>query len=173
MVCRPAASSALLGVLPLGHRTSARAVRKLRSISRSSIWTVLRCVFPKDGSFFWKMPASSAILAFFNRVAGLDYNLASSDNRWNGKAFYHRAFTPEVLDDQFSHGPALTSLLAAASSLLFSCSTTTSWKISISTPAFSGDLRQCPIFFWSIQIITTLSHLESEIALWWPRQHTG
>ncbi|MCB0558938.1 MAG: hypothetical protein KDD09_08350 [Phaeodactylibacter sp.] len=67
----------------------------------------MRCVFPKDGSFFWKMPASSAILAFFNRVAGLDYNLASSDNRWNGKAFYHRAFTPEVLDDQFSHGPRI------------------------------------------------------------------
>jgi hypothetical protein len=28
----------------------------------------------------------------FNRVAGLEYNLASPDNRWTGKAFYHRSF---------------------------------------------------------------------------------
>ncbi len=28
----------------------------------------------------------------YNRVAGLEYNLASSDNRWTGKAFYHHAF---------------------------------------------------------------------------------
>ncbi len=29
-----------------------------------------------------------------NRVAGLEYNLASANNRWTGKAFYHRAFYP-------------------------------------------------------------------------------
>ena len=28
----------------------------------------------------------------FNRVAGIEYNLASSDNRWTGKAFYHQSF---------------------------------------------------------------------------------
>lgn len=28
----------------------------------------------------------------FNRVAGLEYNLASPDNRWTGKAFYHQSF---------------------------------------------------------------------------------
>ena len=28
----------------------------------------------------------------YNRVAGLEYNLASSDNRWTGKAFYHQSF---------------------------------------------------------------------------------
>jgi hypothetical protein len=28
----------------------------------------------------------------YNRVAGIEYNLASKDNRWTGKAFYHRAF---------------------------------------------------------------------------------
>jgi hypothetical protein len=27
-----------------------------------------------------------------NRVAGLEYNLASADNRWTGKAFYHQSF---------------------------------------------------------------------------------
>jgi hypothetical protein len=28
----------------------------------------------------------------YNRVAGLEYNLASNDNRWRGKAFYHKSF---------------------------------------------------------------------------------
>lgn len=28
----------------------------------------------------------------YNRVAGLEYNLASPDNRWTGKAFYHQSF---------------------------------------------------------------------------------
>ncbi len=30
----------------------------------------------------------------FNRVAGLEYNLASADNHWLGKAFYHQSFFP-------------------------------------------------------------------------------
>lgn len=28
----------------------------------------------------------------FNRVAGIEYNLATRDNRWTGKAFYHQSF---------------------------------------------------------------------------------
>ncbi|MFN8240458.1 MAG: DUF5916 domain-containing protein [Bacteroidales bacterium] len=28
----------------------------------------------------------------YNRVAGLEYNLASPDNKWTGKAFYHHSF---------------------------------------------------------------------------------
>jgi hypothetical protein len=32
----------------------------------------------------------------FNRVAGLEYNLASPDNRWTGKAFYHQSFQDGV-----------------------------------------------------------------------------
>lgn len=30
----------------------------------------------------------------YNRVAGLEYNLASPDSRWTGKAFYHQSFYP-------------------------------------------------------------------------------
>lgn len=30
----------------------------------------------------------------FNRVVGLDYNLSSKDNKWFGKIFYHRSFSP-------------------------------------------------------------------------------
>lgn len=31
----------------------------------------------------------------YNRVVGLDYNLASADNRWQGKFFFHKSITPE------------------------------------------------------------------------------
>jgi hypothetical protein len=34
----------------------------------------------------------------YNRVLGLDYNLASSNNRWTGKAFIHKSFSPNEKD---------------------------------------------------------------------------
>ena len=34
-----------------------------------------------------------------NMVAGLEYNLASLDNRWTGKAFYHQSFYPGASGD--------------------------------------------------------------------------
>lgn len=40
---------------------------------------------------FLNQPVNSGL---FNRVAGLDYNLASKDNFWTGKFFYHRSFQP-------------------------------------------------------------------------------
>ncbi len=43
----------------------------------------------------------------FNRVAGMDYNLASSDNIWTGDFYYHRSFQPENSDRQYSQGASL------------------------------------------------------------------
>ena len=40
----------------------------------------------------------------YNRVAGLEYRLASSDNRWSGKSYFHVAFTPEEAEHKFTHG---------------------------------------------------------------------
>lgn len=40
----------------------------------------------------------------FNRVMGLDYNLASSDNKWVGKAFLHRSFSEVQEDKALAHG---------------------------------------------------------------------
>ncbi|MDD4777192.1 MAG: DUF5916 domain-containing protein [Fermentimonas sp.] len=40
----------------------------------------------------------------FNRVAALDYNMASSDNVWTGKFFYHRSFRPGNPDKQYAQG---------------------------------------------------------------------
>jgi hypothetical protein len=39
----------------------------------------------------------------FTRVAGLDYNIRSADNRWVGKAFYHQAFLPQRGPGQYAH----------------------------------------------------------------------
>lgn len=35
----------------------------------------------------------------FNRVAGIEYNLASKNNRWTGKAFYHQSFYEGAASD--------------------------------------------------------------------------
>lgn len=44
----------------------------------------------------------------FNRVAGIDYNLATTDNIWNGKLYYHRSFQPNNPDHQYSQGLSLS-----------------------------------------------------------------
>ncbi len=44
----------------------------------------------------------------YNRVAGLEYNLASADNVWTGKAFYHYSLEPDNPDSTYSYGVKLT-----------------------------------------------------------------
>ena len=43
----------------------------------------------------------------FNRVAGIDYNLASSNNKWIGKLFYHQSFSPRNPGKQYAQGTYL------------------------------------------------------------------
>ena len=43
----------------------------------------------------------------YNRVAGLEYRLASMDNRWTGKFFHHQVFSPLDQEDKFSSGMQL------------------------------------------------------------------
>ncbi len=40
----------------------------------------------------------------FNRVVGIDYNLASADNSWTGKAYAHKSFQPEDSEGNYSLG---------------------------------------------------------------------
>lgn len=40
----------------------------------------------------------------YNRVIGIDYNLASADNTWVGKYFIHKSFSPDVDDKDMSAG---------------------------------------------------------------------
>lgn len=44
----------------------------------------------------------------YSRTAGLDFNLLSKDNRWNGKAFYHHTFDEEKKDSAFAFGGTIT-----------------------------------------------------------------
>ncbi|MEM8967860.1 MAG: DUF5916 domain-containing protein [Bacteroidota bacterium] len=44
----------------------------------------------------------------YNRLVGLDYNLASADNTWAGKVYYHQSIDPIPKDDAYSHGANLT-----------------------------------------------------------------
>ncbi len=40
----------------------------------------------------------------YNRVLGIDYSLASRDNTWSGKYFFHKSFSPGVSSNDFSAG---------------------------------------------------------------------
>lgn len=40
----------------------------------------------------------------YNRVLGIDYNLASADNTWVGKYFLYKSFSPDVVDKDMSAG---------------------------------------------------------------------
>ncbi len=39
----------------------------------------------------------------YNRVFGLDYNLASANNKWMGKAFFHHSFSNQKNENAFTH----------------------------------------------------------------------
>ncbi len=39
----------------------------------------------------------------YNRVAGLDYNLSSADNKWNGKLFFHHSLSNKNNQNAFAH----------------------------------------------------------------------
>lgn len=44
----------------------------------------------------------------YNRVLGLEYNLASADNIWNGKAYYQYSMASDNPDSTFSYGAKLS-----------------------------------------------------------------
>ncbi|MEL6561022.1 MAG: DUF5916 domain-containing protein [Bacteroidota bacterium] len=50
---------------------------------------------------------TSITSAQFNRVIGVDYNLATENNRWTGNTYYHRSITPEKDDESYAQGTFL------------------------------------------------------------------
>lgn len=44
----------------------------------------------------------------YNRVAGIEYNLANPDNRWTGKIFYHQSLYPGAKADAAASGANIT-----------------------------------------------------------------
>jgi hypothetical protein len=51
--------------------------------------------------------AEQPIYSQFNRNAGLEYNLASSNNLWTGKAMFMKSFAPNQVGDGFVHAANL------------------------------------------------------------------
>jgi len=44
----------------------------------------------------------------YNRVAGLEYNMANPDNRWTGKVFYHQSLYPGAKSEAAASGANIT-----------------------------------------------------------------
>ena len=47
--------------------------------------------------------ANNIDYADYNRIMGADFNLRSGNNKWQGRAFYHHAFTPSLTSDNYTH----------------------------------------------------------------------
>ena len=39
----------------------------------------------------------------FNRIAGVDFNLLTTNNKWRGKAFFHHSFSPNQSNESYAH----------------------------------------------------------------------
>ncbi len=77
-------------VLPAANFTVATVQRKV--FSRSA----LSAVFVNKENFIRGLSETQkADIQPWNRVAGLEFNLYSADNRWEGEWYYHRSFSPD------------------------------------------------------------------------------
>ncbi|HCM78037.1 MAG TPA: hydrolase [Cytophagales bacterium] len=87
-----------LGLLGTNY-TVATFQRKLFSRSNIGMIFINKQAFKDslDGEFTVNPEA-------YNRIIGLDYNLASANNRWNGKFFYHQSMDAAKLDSTFAMG---------------------------------------------------------------------
>ncbi len=85
--------------LPSINYTVATLQRRLGQRSNvSAIWVNKQGFQDSIGGDFHLKPMD------WNRTFGLDLNLASDDNRWNGKTYYHQSFDQGKLDSTYSAG---------------------------------------------------------------------
>ena len=85
--------------LPSFNYTVAALQRKIASRSNLGLIFVNKQHFTQQDS--------SDLYDSYNRVAGIDYNVASSDNSWVGKFFLHHSMGPTSNKAPFSHGARL------------------------------------------------------------------
>lgn len=82
---------------PTKNYTVAAVQRKIFTRSNIGMIFVNKQPFEDDMAI-----DTSGQLFDFNRVIGLDYNLASADDTWTGKVFYHQSFDKAQLDKSFA-----------------------------------------------------------------------
>lgn len=84
--------------IPTTNNTVLTAQQKLFSRSNISFMFINKQV-TKDYDFLANEDQ-------YNRVVGIDYRMASEDNTWVGKYFFHKSFSPGVKTKDFSAGAA-------------------------------------------------------------------
>ena len=82
--------------IPSNNNTVVAVQKKLFSRSNISLLLINRETFDK---YDFLAPEDR-----YNRVVGLDYNLASADNKWIGKFYAHKSFTYNAGNDDTSSG---------------------------------------------------------------------
>lgn len=80
------------------------AVFQRQIFSRSNVGAV----FVNRQSMNFDDSDTASSTSKYNRVFGVDYNLLSEDNRWEGNFFYHRSSDPNKLNSTFAHGGFLS-----------------------------------------------------------------
>ena len=73
--------------------------------------TATKSVFKIQCEFFYLLIDKTRPIKVFitpdkkyNRVVGIDYNLANKDNSWNGKFYVHKSFTANLDSKDYSAG---------------------------------------------------------------------
>ncbi len=85
--------------LPSTNYTVATVQQKVFARSNIGVILINKQAFQDSiGGSFTRKPEN------YSRVAGLDYNHYSKDNRWTGKAFYHHSFDETKRDSTFAYG---------------------------------------------------------------------
>ncbi len=72
-----------------------------------SVLAVQRKIFKRSNIAFIAINRQSNA-SDYGRILGLDYNLASADGRFIGKAFYHHSFKPNLTNKAFANATWLT-----------------------------------------------------------------
>ncbi|GHM98590.1 hypothetical protein WSM22_00800 [Cytophagales bacterium WSM2-2] len=89
--------------LPSINYTVAAVQRKLFTRSNIGLMLINKQSFHDSTSKDFKTLPNK-----FNRLLAVDFNLGTKNNRWNGKAFYHRSFEEKKKDSAFSSTLQLT-----------------------------------------------------------------
>ncbi len=94
----------------IGLMNMQTAVKDMNSADNFSVAVLQRKILSRSnvGVFMTNKqviatPEDTAYNAYdFNRVAGTEFNFASADNNWTGKAFYHYSFNPGEEGNRFA-----------------------------------------------------------------------
>lgn len=87
--------------LPAYNFSAVSVQQKVFSRSNINFLVVNKQTFMNETKF------DTANFDTYNRVIGSDFNLASADNRWNGKVFYHRSIEENNMESPYATGLSL------------------------------------------------------------------